>query len=495
MNKLINNMERASNVTVNAKGAKSNRSSLNSCVDLFGSIGSMRARSDGEVIKAFTNAFGEDPLVATRIAFWVRDIRGGAGERKVFRTIIKYLATAHTKVLSKNLHLIHEYGRWDDYFVLDGTPVWDDVVDLILNQLQADLDSETPSLLAKWMKSNNTSSKESRRLANYFAKEIGWTAKQYRKNLSMLRAKIKVVEQQMCAGDWENIEYQRVPSRAAMIYRKAFDKHDSKGYQKYLSDVEAGKVEIKATTLYPYDIVRNVLGNGYYGGKTSYNKTIDLQWKALPNYVEPFNGLVVCDTSGSMYSSGYYGGKGDQVRPIDVAVSLSIYIAERNTGFWKDYYLPFSSSAKLAKIKGSNIYEKVSGLGDGYMGSTNLQAAFDLILDTAVKHNVSPEDMPEKLFIISDMQFDQACSSNKRSNFEQIEKKYRKAGYKRPELIFWNVNAYAKDTPVVFDDMGTAMVSGASPSILKSVLSGEVVTPLDVMLETVNGERYEKVTI
>lgn len=352
------------------------------------------------------------------------------------------------------------------------------------------------SLTAKWIKSENTSSKESRDIAKKFREYLGISSKEYRKTLSALREKIKIVEQQMCAQNWDSINYENVPSRASMIYRNAFKKHDPDGYDQYLKDVESGKKEIKASTLYPYDLIRNVLaGGGFYRNVSPYNKTIDLQWKALPNYVEPFNGLVLCDTSGSMTCSGYYGGSNDSVRPIDVAVSLSIYIAERNEGVWKDYYLPFSTDARLEKIKGSNIYEKVSSVGDGYMGSTNLQAAFDLILKTAVKKDVPAEDMPRTLFIISDLQFDQACSSNKRSNFEQIEKKYRKAGYERPNIVFWNVNAYNKDVPMTVDSNKTCLVSGCSPSILKSVLANEVITPEDIMNQTIESERYQDVRV
>ena len=489
MNKLITKLEETSNVSQTHNGAKSLASSLNACVDLFGSLGAMRARSDDQVISAFSKAFAEDKLTAMRILFYVRDIRGGQGERKVFRTIIKYLADVHTEYLRKNLNLIETYGRWDDFYVLEGTKLWGDVVEIFKIQLGKDLETETPSLLGKWLKSSNTSSKESRRLARKLYTDLGWSEKTYRKTLSDLRRKIDVVEKRMCENEWSSIQYSHVPSRAAMIYRNAFKKHDERRYQNYLDDVASGKQEIKAATLYPYDLIRNV-----YSG--NYNQTVALQWDNLPNYVEPFNGLVIYDTSGSMGSCSYYGGTSGQVRPIDVAISLAIYIAERNEGEWKNCAIPFATDARFEKFKGSNIYEKFRNLNkDGYWGSTNLQSAFDLILNTAVKNKISADDMPKTLFIVSDMQFNQACDSNKRSNFEQIEKKYRKAGYERPNVVFWNVNAYGNDAPVKFDENGTALISGCSPAILKTVLSGEVLTPVDLMNQAVHCERYQKVQV
>jgi hypothetical protein len=482
-----------------AMGARSNKSTLNSCVDLFGSIGSMRGRSNGEVISAFSKAFDEDPLTSLKILFWARDIRGGAGERKVSRTIFTYLATEYTEVMRKNLHLIHEYGRWDDYYSFEKTPLWDDVVTLMCKQLLKDMGSERPSLLGKWMKSNNTSSAESRRIAKIFIDNLGWSEKLYRKTLKALREQINIVEKKMCDNEWNDIKYQNVPSRAAMIYRKAFEKHDPKGYSKYLSDVENGKAEIKTSTLYPYDIVRNTMESGSYFSTKPYNKTLALQWDNLPDYVDPFNGLVVVDTSGSMNDVSFHSDRGSKTsapRPIDVALSLAIYIAERNTSEWKNVFIPFSNSASFEQLKGKNIFDKVRNIRKNYYyGSTNLQSVFNLILKTAEDSNVKAEDMPQKLFIISDMQFDKACDSNKRTNFEQMKKKYKKAGYEMPDVIFWNVNAYGGDTPITVSDSGTALVSGASPAILKSVLSGEVITPLDVMNQTINTERYQGIVV
>ena len=495
-NKLKDALAKESNRTRNAKGAVSNRSTLDSCVDLFGNIGSMRARSDKEVINAFTAAFGEDPRKALKILFWARDVRGGAGERKVPRTLFNYLADRHSDAIARNIELLPEYGRWDDYFAFKGTKLWPLAKEVILKQFVEDLEAEYPSLLAKWMPSCNTSSAATRALAREFIKDLDVDEKSYRKALSELRAKLNIVETAMCAGEWDKIDFEKVPSRAAMIYRKAFGRHDVEGekrYEKYLEKVEKGEATIKTDTLYPYDLFCKATGDGYHLNVGKYDKTIDLQWQNLPHYVEPFNGMVVADVSASMTSSGYYGGRNDSVRPIDVALSLALYVAERNEGPWKDNFMPFSARAKMVTIKGKDFYEKCSSLVSqmGYVGTTNIQSVFDLILNTAIKHKLDQEDMIEKLFIVSDMQFDSACSRN--TNFEVARNKFHAAGYELPQLIFWNVNAYGKDQPITRDDNGTCLVSGASPAILKSALAVEVMTPVDMMDAVIESERYAAV--
>lgn len=486
MNKLIKSIEKKSNRTAKTKnGALSLHSSLNSCVDLFSKIGASRGSTGEDLIKMFSAALSEDPLKAMKILFYSRDIRQGQGERKVFREIINYLANNHSKFLKKNLELIPEFGRWDDLFVLKDSPLWVDVVELVNSQLLKDVESKTPSLLAKWMPSENASSQSSKLLAREFQSQFGISSKKYRKTLSQLREKIKVVERQMCAKQWGEINYEGVPSRAALIYRKAFSRNDQNRYTKYLEEVASGEKKINASALYPYDVCKLAL-NGCG------DKSLDLQWNALPNYIKkPFNGLVVADVSGSMSGTSL------PVQPLHIAISLAIYIAERNIGHFKDYFLTFSTTPSLQKIKGNTIFEKCLNLNRVDWGySTDIQAVFDLVLDSAVKNEVPQSEMPEKLIIVSDMQFNECCANNDSTNFERIVQKYKMAGFEMPKLVFWNVNAsYGNDSPVTFDERGVALVSGCSPSILKSLLGGKWLTPLDVMNETIETERYSVVKI
>lgn len=476
-------LESEMNVTETLNGAKAYKSTLNKCLDLFGKIAACR-NDVKQAQKLFAHAYAENPETATRILFWARDIRGGQGEREVFRNLFKYLVEENGEIGVKLVSLVPLYGRWDDLLVLENTSAWETVLNAIQNQLNLDRVSfkagVAVSLLAKWMPSINASSKDSKRLGRKIAAHLGMTEREYRKVLSNLRTHINVVEKAMCSKEWSAIDYSKLPSRAAFMYRKAFAKQDADRYAAYLNAVEKGEAKINASTLYPYDIVEQYL---YKGARN--DKTIDLQWEALPNYMEgkEFNGLVVADVSGSMMG-----------RPMAVSISLAMYIAERNTAeVWKNKFLTFSERPELQSIVGSTIGKRIDNLSRAAWGmNTDLMAVFKTVLDAGVKNDVRAEDMPQKLIIVSDMQFDQCCRSNKRTNFEQIQKLYRKAGYEMPQLVFWNVNSYG-NVPIEAHDTGTCLVSGCSPSILKSVLTDSVITPIDTMNETVYTERYDAV--
>jgi len=318
---------------------------------------------------------------------------------------------------------------------------------------------------------------------------MGWNERQYRKALTALRTQINIVEQPMCAREWDAIDYSKLPSRAGFMYRKAFAKRDGDRYQSYLDAVKKGEAKINAGTLYPYDIVEKCLYNN------ESNDTLELLWQALPNFMEgkELNGLVVADVSGSM--SG---------RPMAVSISLAMYIAERNTGIWKDKFLTFSGNPSLQTVTGNSLSSKVRNLSKAdWGGNTDIQKTFDLILDTAVRNNIPESDMPRKLIIVSDMQFDNCVfmdgtgsgwkySGKKVTNYEAIRIKYAQAGYSLPEVIFWNVNS-SDNVPMKAHDSGTALVSGCSPSILTAVLTGNAITPLSLMRDAVYTERYDAV--
>ena len=473
-------LETELNVTTTENGAKAYKSTLNECVDLFGKISACR-KDIPQARKLFALAFKEDPETATRILFNARDIRGGQGEREVFRNLFKDLVSENSEIGEQLVELIPVYGRWDDLLVLENTSAWERVQYIILEQLRKDdvalTAGENVSLLGKWMPSINASSADSKRLGRRFAQLLGKNEREYRKFLTALRSRIKIVEQKMCSKEWSEIDYEHLPSRAGFMYRKAFAKQDATRYAEYLSAVEKGDKKINAGTIYPYEIVENYLYKG-----ASNDKTIDLMWEALPNYMEgqELNGLVVADVSGSMMGT-----------PMAVSISLAMYIAERNTGIWKDKFITFSYRPEIQTIVGKTIGDRIRNLSRAdWAGNTDLRAVFESVLNAGIKNDVPDAEMPKKLIIVSDMQFDQACASNKRTNFEQIEKMYRKAGYEMPQLVFWNVNAIGGNVPMTIHDTGTALVSGCSPSILKSVLGGKVITPVDVMRDAVYNERY-----
>ena len=491
----LQSLENATNLTKTENGAVAHSTTKSYLVDLFAQIGAMRTRSERDIAQAFNRAYCEDELLAMKMLFYTRDIRGGQGERRTSRIIFEYLANSKADVLKKNLHLIPHYGRWDDLVKLLDTSLRSDALEIIRKQLVEDLGSEQPSLCAKWLPSLNTSSKESRRLAKVIQKHMKLTERQYRKMLSNLRRKIDVLERKMSANEWKAIEYDKIPSKAGLQYRKAFMKKDERRYQAFLDSLSNGERKINASTLYPYEIVEKC---HKWGLTMDEVKLFDGMWNALPDYIgdKQEDSIAVVDVSGSM--SG---------RPMDVAISVGMYLAERNKGRFKDYFLTFSQKPELVKIHGNTVVDKVLNMKRAYWErNTNIEAVFDLILNTAINDNYSQDEIPKKLYIISDMEFDSATRTRRgwgysesprveKTLFEKIERKYNQAGYEMPQLVFWNVNARNEQFPIQMDRRGFQMVSGCSPSIFESTMTGKVVTAYDLMLDILNKERYDLVTI
>lgn len=478
-----NQVRKENNKTVRTENdAISNASTLNAVLDLFSQIGALRTREDDEVRRKFMEAFNTDPLLTTKCAFYARDVRQGLGERKTFRTILVWLAKNHPYVLRKNLGHIPEYGRWDDLFVLRNTPLENDMVYVIRHQLGVDNGSETPSLLGKWMPSCNTSSKAKREMAKFFMKQLNMREKGYRKLLSNLRNKIRIVESMMCRQKWGEIPYDKIPSRASMIYRKAFGRHDSTRYTEYLEAVKKGEKKINVKNLYPYELLQRASVS---------DETVEVMWKNLPDYTgKGESAIVVADVSGSM-TSGYR----TSVVPLMVSVSLAIYFAERNKGIFQNKFITFTNTPKLFEIQGKSLSDKyLSVIGDRPAENTNLFAVFKLLVDTAVKYKANVEDMPQKIYIISDMEFDSAMGGTN-TNFEEIDRLYQTTKYARPQLVFWNVCSRHDQQPVTVDDKGTFLVSGLTPKIFEAVMKSQSVGPMELMLDILNAERYAKITV
>jgi len=460
------------NVTLTDNGMITNPTSLNKCVDLFFSIGSMRGKSKDKVVNLFNEAYNENPLVASKILFWVRDVRSGAGERQTFRDVISFLTTNSPQTVRKNIGLIPEFGRWDDVLVLLGTELEDDMFSLIKTAL-----SNGDGLCAKWMPRKGV-------VANKLRKLFRTTPKQYRK---MLVGLTNVVESKMCAGDWESIEYSKIPSLAASRYQKSFNQNDNERYNEYKKSLQDGTAKVNAGAVYPYDIVKSMSMGGD-------NIVSEKQWESLPNWMEGSveRILPVVDVSGSM---GVEVGGNPNLSCMDVAVSLGMYISERNEGSFKDAFITFSNNPQLQYLTGS-LSERLLQLRRAHWGmSTDLEAVFNLILHQAKMNNVPEGNMPTKILILSDMQFNQATRRDSLGAQSMIEAMYEEAGYTKPNIIYWNLNAKGGNFPVEFDKNGTALVSGFSPSILKSLLGGKNMTPESIMMDTVNDDRYSVVTV
>jgi hypothetical protein len=466
-------------------GMMTNSTSLNMCVDLFFQIGAMRGQDKTRLINVFTKAFGENPLTAMRLLFWARDVRGGAGERQIFKDIMTYLAKNRTETLGKNLHLVSEFGRWDDLLVLVGTPLETQALGLIAEALNS-----KNGLCAKWMPRPNIGNRDKKKLANTLRKYMGLSPKEYRK---MLVENSNTVEQLMCAKEYSQIEYSKLPSKAMSDYMRAFKKNDLARFEDYLSSVEKGDVKINAGAVYPYDIIKNL--------KQGNSRGANVQWDALPNYMENNSERVLplVDVSGSMETSA---GNNPNVTCMDVSISLGLYISERNVGPFKDAFVTFSESPSLQILKGS-LNDRYNQLAKSEWGmSTNLEAVFNLVLSKAKESKVSAEEMPTMLLILSDMEFDAAAGGRwgrggwNPTAHEMIEEMYADAGYTMPKIVYWNIQSRGDNNkPVHFDEKGTCLVSGFSPALLTNLLAGKEMTPLSMMMSVIDSERYACVTV
>ena len=484
---MLNFLKKEANKTETLNGATTYISSGKYCLDLFASIGASRNLDEKEIVKRFHRAFCEDKNLAMKILFYARDIRGGLGERKVFRTIIRNLPRTSRSALVKNIQYIPEYGRYDDLLEIMDTSCKKEVVTFIKEQLQKDIANiatDEVSLLAKWLPSINATNIQTVKLGKRLAQCLNMSEKEYRQTLSKLRAKIKIIENNLREKDY-SFDYSKQPSKAMFKYKKAFIRNDKERYEEFLNKVQSGAVKMNTGTLYPYDIVRSIIHGGELSDEEK--KSLDVTWNALPNYTKDENALVVVDGSGSMYWGG-------NPQPAEVAQSLAVYFAERNTGLFKNHFITFSENPRLVEIKGDDIYNKIRFcIGFNECANTNIQKVFELILKTATKNKLSQKDMPETIYIITDMEFDSCTVDADLTNFEYIKKKFNEKGYKLPRLVFWNVNSWQQQVPVKENEQGVVLVSGCTPKIFEMVIDGET-SPYKFMLDTINTERYEKIS-
>lgn len=500
MNELLNGLKEFDNFTRTNNGAITYKSTMSKVYDLFAQGAAMRGASDDDCIRLFANAYLEDHNLALKCLFWLRDIRGGAGERRFFRLAIHWLAMTMPVEVVHLIPQIAEYGRYDDLFVLFNTPVESDMISYIEDVIWKNEDH----LVYKWMPSINASSPETKERGRKFATAFGLDERRYRKMLSEGRKACNLVETLMSQNRWNEIEFQKLPSRAGILYSKAFARREetAQRYREFMSNKEN---KVNAGTLYPYDVVkkaRDVMGYSYYSYKNSVpldnvdRLAANKYWENLTDYFNgaTLNALCVCDTSGSM-TDGY----NSNIAPIDVAISIALYCAERAKGPFQNHFISFSSRPQLIETTGVDFCDKVYQIyRRNLCENTNIKATFDLILNTARKRHLSQDELPQNLIVISDMQFDYAgdfwgSGPQMHTLMESIENEWKYSGYKMPHLIYWNVNAASGGGNIPMKDKdGVTYVSGASPSIFTSILTGK--TGYQLMMETITSERYAPIT-
>jgi len=464
-------------------GALTLKTSSSALVDFFAMGGALRTRSESEIEEMFEKALTENPMIALKLLFYIRDCRGGLGEKRTFRVCLNWLVKSYENApIEKLVELTAEYGSWKDVFETLDADLYKRIV---AKNFLTNLKAGKSSLMEKYMPSiGGGKNKE----AEAFASFLDLTPRQYRKLLSASRAKLNLVETAMSSGNWDKISYGSVPSKAMLTYNKAFGKHDFDRFNQYIADVNAGKDKINASVLFPYEIYESLMG-----GKTD-DKEATTMWNALPDYTDGRNAIVVADTSGSM--SG---------RPMSTSKSLALYFAERNKGYFNGKFIVFSETPEIATVRGKTLVEKIRNIPTINAGNTDIQAVFEKILDSATREKLPQSEMPETVYIISDMEFDQASGntpyygwgnqggkSYNVTNYEAIKAKYESAGYELPRIVFWNVDSRQDNLPVGKDEINTVLLSGSSPSVFKFAVSPNC-SPESFMLDVVNNDRYKMV--
>jgi AraC-like DNA-binding protein len=493
MNTLLNGMKQNASYKTTENGAIAVSTTSSALYDMFALGGAYRSRSDEDCILLFKQAYDENPVYALKCLFYLRDARGGQGERRFFRVCMKWLAQAHPEAAKRNIQHIAEFGRWDDLYQFVGTKLETEAMNLMKTQLALDVQCKTPSLLAKWLKSENTSSADSRALATKTRKFFGMTPRQYRKTLSILRERIKVLERLMSAGRWDEIEFDKIPSKAGLVYRNAFARRDMIK-AKYEAFAKDENTKVNAKTLYPYEVVKQAIACPDRSTLSDTNRLmINKYWANLANYFNgaTLNALAVVDTSGSMTW-----GRNDSAQPIDVAISLGLYCAEKAKGPFAGHYVSFSSRPQLIETKGVDFVDKVKRIyRTNLCENTNLEATFDMLLATARANHCSQADLPETIIVISDMEIDSGTYDyrsrwNKvpvETTMETIRHKWENAGYTMPKLVYWNVAA--RNDTILDRGPNVSLVSGFSPVIFEQIMNGK--TGYELMMDKLDSPRYE----
>lgn len=493
MNTFMNGLQNASNYAATENGALAHKTTRSAVYDMFALGGAYRKRNDEDCILLFKNALEENETLALKCLFYLRDCRGGQGERRFFRVCYKWLAQKHADVARRNFELISEYGRYDDViYALIGTPLEDDALEFIKNQLALDLECKTPSLLAKWLPSENASAVKTKKMGNIIREYLGMTHREYRKTLSILRERINLLERLMSANRWDEIEFDKIPSKAGLIYKNAFARRDIIA-KKYEAFAKSEDTKVNASTLYPYDVVHKAVegtrgwGYSFRDMSATDRAMVEKYWENLPDYLEgkPCKMMCVVDTSGSMTGS-------EASAPINVAIGLGMYCAERIGGPFKNHYISFSSRPQLIKIGGVDFVDKVRRIyKTNLCENTDLVKTFRMLKEIAL--TAKPEDIPETIVVISDMQIDcgsRFYGSNVATEMESMRREWEKAGLKMPKLVYWNVEARGAAN-FLDDGPNVTYVSGCSPVIFQQVISG--VTGYELMCRKLMSSRYEAI--
>lgn len=500
-NTVFDSLKRMTNNTLTENGATAYKSTLDAVYDMFAFGGAYRRKTDDDCKLLFKKAYQENPTLALKCLFYLRDILGGQGERRFFRVCFQWLANNDRDAAIRNLQHIPAFGRYDDLiYSTINTPIENIAFDMVTAQLKLDMDCETPSLLAKWVPSCNASAKTTIATGNKLRKHMGLTHKEYRKMLSELRTRINIVEKLMSENRWDEIEFDKLPSLAGLKYKNAFARRDiiAKKYETFAKDTTT---KVNAKAMFPYDIIKEVLKHTNWRSALEIEETeramLNKYWENIPDYLADSNENVLCvvDTSGSMTC-----GQGS-VKPIDVAISLGLYMAQRNKGAFANHYISFSSKPQFVPCEGVDFCDTVARIyKTNLCENTDLDAVFNLLRMAVLAQGVKKEDLPSRIVVISDMQIDGGTGNfwdgrlswteeTAATNMERIRQEWAAEGLELPKLYYWNVNA---TNPTILDSGdNVSFVSGCSPTLFEGICKG--ITGKALCLEKLNSDRYKDI--
>ena len=502
--------KREASRTYTENGMLAHNTSEDALVDLYGSIGALRQAYPTRICRLYAEAYNADPLNATKIVFYARDIREGLGERNTFKILLKEMAKHYPETLENNLDLIGVYGRYDDLYALIGTPLEDKMWETMKTQFEEDRqnmkEGNAISLLAKWIKTADASSKKTAELGCLTAKKLGYSVYEFKRIVREMRKEIGVIESLMSTGKWDEIKYSEVPSRAMNIYRNAFKRHDEERFNEFSNKAVRGEEKINSSVLFPYDIIEKYYDRSHWNTKVKNyvegEEILEAQWRQLPNYVrDGVSAIVMDDTSNSMFDNL-------NGRPAYAGLGLACYFAERNKGPFKDLFITFSSEPTYQHLKGNTLKERLSSINySNWDSNTDIEKAMDMIRRTGVENHIAPEDMPRALIITSDMEFDKPKTGYQQysdaytpnckdwSFYDEQVQKFRECGYECPAIVFWNVNSRHDIFHGDANRKGLLLVSGSSNTVFKQLLQSLDKTAKEAMMEVLNSERYNAITI
>lgn len=442
-----------------------------------------RNATEEEIIENFRRIFYSGTSYSIKLLFFIRDKVNGLGERRVFRVLLNYLGNEHPKYIENNLTLIPKYGRWDDLYSLFNTKVEDAVIDLFRNQIQIDINSNKPSTLGKWLKSENTSSKESRSFGNKTRRLLGYSPKEYRRLLSSLRRKIDIVETNISRREYSKINYENLTELNIKKYKKAFLKNDKADYEKFKLE-NPKKTFIFKSLENIISIIRETLNNpGINSIEDMYLKNleylIDKNIKDLNTFEDT---LIINGIEGELIQN--------KNRYFDILISTILLYNKLNLNSFKNYYMSFKNNPKFNKLTSTDYIGNIKSISKNNINyNMDLNSALDLLLFTSIKKNLKPEAIPKSIMFIYNKSEDMSFN-----DLKFISEKWINSGFEMPKIKLWNLKDLSSKFSISYKD-NMVVINGYNKYIWKYILESREVKNSNIIIDKFNNIQYTDLII